>query len=161
MQDKNISPSMFIGIQGDGYISFGSGQPDLPPPERVFKILPNYRQFKYGLIQGQENLRKALSKQKQFENSDKDIISFISDYRSKGVKYTICTDISKDGMLMGPSTALYKEILDQVKIKLIASGGISTTKDIEKVRETGCEGVIIGKAVYEGKITLKELGRQC
>ena len=72
MQDKNISPSMFIGIQGDGYISFGSGQPDLPPPERVFKILPNYRQFKYGLIQGQENLRKALSKQKQFENSDKD-----------------------------------------------------------------------------------------
>ncbi|HLC97076.1 MAG TPA: pyridoxal phosphate-dependent aminotransferase [Candidatus Nanoarchaeia archaeon] len=64
------SPSIFIGIQGDGYISFGSGQPDLPPPERVFKILPSYRQFKYGLIQGQVNLREALSK--QFKGSDED-----------------------------------------------------------------------------------------
>ncbi|MBU0628599.1 MAG: pyridoxal phosphate-dependent aminotransferase [Nanoarchaeota archaeon] len=71
MQEK-LSPSMFIGIQGDDYISFGSGQPDLPPPERVFKILPDYRQFKYGLIQGQENLRNALSKQNQFKGSDKD-----------------------------------------------------------------------------------------
>ena len=71
MQDK-LHASMFIGVQGDGIISFGSGQPDLPPPERVYKILPEYRQFKYGLIQGQENLRSALSKQKGFEGSDKD-----------------------------------------------------------------------------------------
>lgn len=71
MQDKLQSPSMFIGVQGNGIISFGSGQPDLPPPEGVFKILPTYRQFKYGLIQGQENLRDALSKQKGFEGSDK------------------------------------------------------------------------------------------
>lgn len=69
MQDKLQSPSMFIGVQGNDIISFGSGQPDLPPPERVFKILPTYRQFKYGLIQGQENLRNALSK--RLENSDK------------------------------------------------------------------------------------------
>jgi len=66
------SPSMFIGIKGNDYISFGSGQPDLPPPERVFKILPTYKQFKYGFIQGQDNLRTALSKEKQFKNSDKD-----------------------------------------------------------------------------------------
>jgi len=95
------------------------------------------------------------------ENSDKEIMGFISDYRSKGVKYTICTDIQKDGMLEGPSTALYKEILGSVKINLIASGGISSIKDIEDVREAGCEGAIIGKAVYEGRITLKELGKQC
>src|SRR3989338_8430108 len=76
IKDKNeLSVAMFIGVEGKGIISFGSGQPDLPPPEMVFKILPNYRQFKYGLIQGQENLRKALSKQEQFKNSDKD--SFI------------------------------------------------------------------------------------
>ena len=56
---------------------------------------------------------------------------------------------------------LYKEILEAVKINLIASGGISSVKDIEDVREAGCEGVIIGKAVYEGKLTLKELGKQC
>lgn len=95
------------------------------------------------------------------ETSDKEIIGFISDYRSKGVKYTICTDIKKDGMLQGPSTAMYKEILNKVKINLIASGGISSVKDIEDVREAGCEGVIIGKAVYEGKITLKELSNLC
>jgi phosphoribosylformimino-5-aminoimidazole carboxamide ribotide isomerase len=88
------------------------------------------------------------------ENSDKEIISFIADY-------AICTDIQKDGMLQGPSTALYKEILGSVKINLIASGGISSLKDIEEVRVAGCEGAIIGKAVYEGKITLNELGRQC
>jgi phosphoribosylformimino-5-aminoimidazole carboxamide ribotide isomerase len=56
---------------------------------------------------------------------------------------------------------LYKEILGSVKISLIASGGISSIKDIEAVREAGCEGVIIGKAFYEGKITLKELGKLC
>ena len=64
-------------------------------------------------------------------------------------------------MLQGPSTDLYKEILGSVKINLIASGGISSVKDIEDVRDAGCEGAIIGKAVYEGKLTLNELGRQC
>jgi phosphoribosylformimino-5-aminoimidazole carboxamide ribotide isomerase len=95
------------------------------------------------------------------ETSDKEIISFISEYRAKGVKYTICTDINKDGMLQGPSTALYKDILKEVKINLIASGGISSIRDIEDIQEAGCEGVIIGKAIYEGKITLKELGKLC
>jgi phosphoribosylformimino-5-aminoimidazole carboxamide ribotide isomerase len=113
------------------------------------------------LILGADCIDRKVSTGGWLENSDKDIISFISDYRSKGVKYTICTDIKKDGMLQGPSIELYKEILSSVKINLIASGGISTIKDIVVVREAGCEGVIIGKAVYEGKITLKELGRQC
>ncbi|MCX6798918.1 MAG: pyridoxal phosphate-dependent aminotransferase, partial [Candidatus Diapherotrites archaeon] len=63
------SPSMFIGLQGKGLISFGSGQPDLPPPEEVYHILPGYRDFKYGLVQGQLNLRQALSKQGQFRGS--------------------------------------------------------------------------------------------
>ena len=66
---KPISgPSAFIGLNGSGMISFGSGQPDLPPPEEVYKILPAYRDFRYGLIQGQINLRQELAK--QFENSD-------------------------------------------------------------------------------------------
>ncbi|MEI6048086.1 MAG: 1-(5-phosphoribosyl)-5-[(5-phosphoribosylamino)methylideneamino]imidazole-4-carboxamide isomerase [Bacteroidota bacterium] len=95
------------------------------------------------------------------ENSEIDIISFISDYRSKGVKYTICTDIKKDGMLQGPSTALYKEILGSVKTGLIASGGISSIKNIEDLREAGCEGAIIGKAVFEGRLTFEKLGRLC
>ncbi|MCX6321091.1 MAG: 1-(5-phosphoribosyl)-5-[(5-phosphoribosylamino)methylideneamino]imidazole-4-carboxamide isomerase [Bacteroidia bacterium] len=113
------------------------------------------------LILGADCIDRKVSTNGWAETSDKDIISFISDYRSKGVKYTICTDIKKDGMLQGPSTAMYKEILDKVKINLIASGGITSIKDLEDLREVGCEGAIIGKAVYEGKITLKELGRQC
>ncbi len=113
------------------------------------------------LILGADCFNRRVSTGGWAETSDKDIISFLSDYRSKGVKYTICTDIAKDGMLQGPSVSLYKEILDSVKINLIASGGISTVKDIEDLRETGCNGAIIGKAVYEGKITLKKLGEQC
>jgi phosphoribosylformimino-5-aminoimidazole carboxamide ribotide isomerase len=95
------------------------------------------------------------------EKSETDIIDFISLYKSRGIKYAICTDIDKDGMLSGPSTKLYKEILGKVEIKLIASGGIASLKDIDDLREAGCEGVIIGKAMYEGKLTLKELGNIC
>lgn len=113
------------------------------------------------LILGADCIDRKVSTSGWLEKSNRDIISFITDYRKKGVKYTICTDIKKDGMLQGPSTDLYKEILSSVKINLIASGGISTVKDIEDVRDAGCEGAIIGKAVYEGKLTLNELGRQC
>ncbi|HEY5471166.1 MAG TPA: 1-(5-phosphoribosyl)-5-[(5-phosphoribosylamino)methylideneamino]imidazole-4-carboxamide isomerase [Bacteroidales bacterium] len=113
------------------------------------------------LILGADFINRKVSTGGWLENSDKDIISFIADYKSKGVKYTICTDIKKDGMLQGPSTDLYLELLASVKINLIASGGITTFKDIDKLRLAGCEGAIIGKAIYEGKITLKELGKQC
>src|SRR5664279_205591 len=100
------------------------------------------------LILGADCFGRKVSTSGWLETSDKEIIAFISEYRSKGVKYTICTDISKDGMLQGPAVKLYKEILSSVKIKLIASGGISSLKDIEDVKESGCEGVIIGKAFY-------------
>jgi phosphoribosylformimino-5-aminoimidazole carboxamide ribotide isomerase len=113
------------------------------------------------LILGADCINRKVSTGGWAENSDKDVISFISDFKSNGVKYTICTDIAKDGMLQGPSINLYKEILKAVKVNLIASGGISSLKDIEELRKAGCEGAIIGKAVYEGKITLKELGKQC
>jgi phosphoribosylformimino-5-aminoimidazole carboxamide ribotide isomerase len=113
------------------------------------------------LILGADFIDRKVSSGGWLENSDKDIISFITDYKSKGVKYTICTDIKKDGMLQGPSTDLYIELLAAVKINLIASGGITSLKDIEKLRKAGCEGAIIGKAVYEGKISLKELAALC
>ena len=113
------------------------------------------------LILGADFINRKISAGGWLEKTDIDVVSFVSDYRSKGVKYTICTDIRKDGMLQGPSTALYKEILDEVKVSLIASGGISSMKDIEDLRNAGCEGAIIGKAFYEGKITLKELAEQC
>ncbi len=73
--EKITSPSIFIGQEGNGIISFGSGQPDMPPPEEVYKILPEYRAFKYGLIQGQENLREALSEQYHNATADSFIIT--------------------------------------------------------------------------------------
>ncbi len=95
------------------------------------------------------------------EVSEKDIISFISEYYAAGIKYAICTDAEKDGMLKGPSTKIYKEILTEVNINLIASGGISSIKDIEDIKTAGCEGVIVGKAVYEGRIKLNALTTIC
>ncbi len=93
--------------------------------------------------------------------SEKDIVSFVSAYCSLGVRYSICTDVESDGMMTGPAIDLYKEILKSVRINLIASGGISSVKDIEDIKDAGCEGVIVGKAVYEGRIKLKELSSLC
>jgi phosphoribosylformimino-5-aminoimidazole carboxamide ribotide isomerase len=92
------------------------------------------------------------------EESTLELIPFIKGYQDKGIQYVICTDISKDGMLQGPSFDMYKEILSETKdIKLIASGGISTFDELPRLAENGCEGVIIGKAIYEHKISLKQL----
>ncbi|MCP4884849.1 MAG: 1-(5-phosphoribosyl)-5-[(5-phosphoribosylamino)methylideneamino]imidazole-4-carboxamide isomerase [Flavobacteriales bacterium] len=92
------------------------------------------------------------------EESKEELIPFIAAYQKEGVSYVICTDISKDGMLEGPSFSLYKRILDQVpEIKLIASGGISHFDELPQLAEMGCEGTIIGKAIYEERISLRQL----
>jgi phosphoribosylformimino-5-aminoimidazole carboxamide ribotide isomerase len=92
------------------------------------------------------------------EESSLELIPFITDYQKKGIQYVICTDISKDGMLQGPSFEVYSAILSSVNsLQLIASGGISTYEEIPRLAENGCEGVIIGKAIYENKISLKQL----
>ncbi|WP_439128853.1 1-(5-phosphoribosyl)-5-[(5-phosphoribosylamino)methylideneamino]imidazole-4-carboxamide isomerase [Polaribacter sp.] len=99
------------------------------------------------------------------EESRLELIPFITDYQQKGIQYVICTDISKDGMLQGPSFDVYHDILSNTVIssavekslKLIASGGISSFEEIPKLAKNGCEGVIIGKAIYENKISLKQL----
>ncbi|WP_085536332.1 1-(5-phosphoribosyl)-5-[(5-phosphoribosylamino)methylideneamino]imidazole-4-carboxamide isomerase [Massilibacteroides vaginae] len=94
------------------------------------------------------------------ETTDLELIPFIQDYYKKGVTKVICTDISKDGMLEGPSVELYKEIREAVGyIHVIASGGVSSIDDIEKLREAGIPSVIFGKAIYEGRIQLKDLLR--
>jgi phosphoribosylformimino-5-aminoimidazole carboxamide ribotide isomerase len=95
------------------------------------------------------------------ENSNSDIVDFIYEYEKKGATYCIVTDIDKDGMLAGPSFPLYEEILAQSNINLIASGGITTIDDVLKLKEMSCEGVIIGKAIYEGTIKLEQLKSLC
>lgn len=94
------------------------------------------------------------------EETSIDILSFISDYNTEGISKVICTDISKDGMLQGPSIELYKEILNILSdIYLIASGGVSSFQDILDLEEAGVPAVILGKAIYENRITLKELSK--
>ncbi|WP_340063140.1 1-(5-phosphoribosyl)-5-[(5-phosphoribosylamino)methylideneamino]imidazole-4-carboxamide isomerase [Ascidiimonas aurantiaca] len=92
------------------------------------------------------------------ETSNLALIPFIEGYVKKGISYVICTDISKDGMLQGPAIPLYQKILNEFPdLKLIASGGISSMNELPVLQQAGCEGVIIGKAIYEGHISLKQL----
>jgi len=109
------------------------------------------------------------------EESDKKLIPFVKDYHKKGIRYIICTDIKKDGMLAGPAIELYQRLLEETKlnktvvsmsgvedvkipgINLIASGGIAHFEDLQALQEIGCEGAILGKAIYENKISLERL----
>ena len=109
------------------------------------------------LILGADCLDRKVKTSGWLENSNLDVIDFIQSYQKKGITDVICTDISKDGMLEGPSFELYKEILNQSEVSLISSGGISSIQDLDDLKALGCSGAIIGKALYEGKITLKEL----
>lgn len=115
---------------------------------------------KYGaekILLGADSKNRMIATNGWLEDSDIDVVEFISEYEKKGIKYVVCTDIAKDGMLNGTSTELYCEILEKTGVNLIASGGISSIQDLEDMKKIGCEGVIVGKAIYEEKITFKEL----
>ncbi|SHK48790.1 1-(5-phosphoribosyl)-5-[(5-phosphoribosylamino)methylideneamino] imidazole-4-carboxamide isomerase [Chishuiella changwenlii] len=109
------------------------------------------------IILGADAKDRKIATHGWLETSELDVIDFINEYQTQGIEYVICTDISKDGMLQGTSNDLYKEILKNTNIKLIASGGVSSIDDLIKVKELGCEGAILGKAIYEGRIELKEV----
>ena len=119
---------------------------------------------KYGsekIILGADCKDRKIATNGWLEASELDVVDFINDYELKGIQYVICTDIAKDGMLQGTSNELYTEIISKSNVKLIASGGVSSMQDLELVNAIGCEGVILGKAIYEGNITLKELQKLC
>jgi len=119
---------------------------------------------KYGskkIILGADCSNRKIATNGWLEISDKDVVDYIKSYEIVGIRNVICTDISKDGMLQGTSNELYTEILQKTTVNLIASGGVSSIDDLIKVKEIGCEAVIIGKAIYKRKITLKELQQLC
>lgn len=92
------------------------------------------------------------------QQTDMHIDDFLTNYLQKGVQHFFCTDIAKDGMMQGPSTALYQKLLEKHQgLQLIASGGIRHMADVETMKNIGMAGAIIGKAIYEGKIDLKTL----
>jgi len=124
-------------------------------PEFCFQLIKKYGAEK--IILGADCENKKIKTSGWLEESNQDVIDFILNYQKNGIKNVICTDISKDGMLQGASEDLYIEILDITNTKLIASGGISCIEDVCKMKEIGCSGTIIGKAIYEGNISLKQL----
>ncbi|WP_455496909.1 1-(5-phosphoribosyl)-5-[(5-phosphoribosylamino)methylideneamino]imidazole-4-carboxamide isomerase [Coprobacter sp.] len=127
-------------------------------PELFLSWLHKFGTDKIILGADAKNQKIAVSGWK--ESSDKELIPFVERYIKSGVRKVITTDISKDGMLEGPSIDLYKKMTSEISdIYLIASGGVSSVKDIEKLYEAGIPAVIFGKALYEGRITLKELLR--
>lgn len=92
------------------------------------------------------------------EESQQELIPFLENYIEKGINKVLCTDISRDGMLQGPATDLYKQVMEAFpNIQLIASGGVSSIADIDALDKAGIPAVVFGKAFYEGKITMKGL----
>lgn len=92
------------------------------------------------------------------EQSERELMPFLADYMDKGVRYTICTDVSKDGLLQGSAVSLYREIRTEFpELRLIASGGITNMEELEELHNIGCYGAIIGKAIYEGHLTMADL----
>ncbi|WP_166966529.1 1-(5-phosphoribosyl)-5-[(5-phosphoribosylamino)methylideneamino]imidazole-4-carboxamide isomerase [Yeosuana marina] len=150
-------------------IAFNSGAKQITGGSIAVKDPETFESWisKYGatkIILGADSDNGKVSISGWMEQSKEDVIPFIKAYQRKSIQYVICTDISKDGMLEGPSAELYKQIIDECSnsssgqsIKLIASGGISTIEEIPMLKELGCEGVIIGKAIYENRISLKQL----
>lgn len=92
------------------------------------------------------------------EQSELELLPFLEAFFQKGIRYTICTDISKDGLLQGTSLELYQEIRSELpELELIASGGVTTMDDIHRLKELGCFGAIVGKAIYEGHISVAQI----
>ena len=153
----------------DLHIAFNSGAKQITGGSIAVKDADTFNGWisKYGsekIILGADCNNEKIAVSGWQEESELNVIPFIKDFQEKGIKYVICTDIAKDGMLEGPSFELYKQILSEChseqseeSLKLIASGGISTFEELPKLKELGCEGVIIGKAIYENRISLKEI----
>ncbi|PZU80441.1 MAG: 1-(5-phosphoribosyl)-5-[(5-phosphoribosylamino)methylideneamino]imidazole-4-carboxamide isomerase [Chryseobacterium sp.] len=125
-------------------------------PELFLEILKKYGPEK--IILGADARKEKIAVSGWLEECETNIYDFIKEKTESGIKYVISTDIDKDGMLEGAAFDLYQKIIaENPDIKLIASGGITSVEDLEKVKSIGCEGAIIGKALYENRITINEL----
>lgn len=153
------------GIQSDKdiQIAFSSGAQMVTGGSIAIKNKDLFTSWikKYGsgnVILGADCKDKKIAISGWQESTEVDIISFIEDYKKEGIRKVVCTDIAKDGMLQGPSIELYKEIIAaHPDIYMIASGGIGSFQDILNLEKANIPAVILGKAIYENKVSLKEL----
>lgn len=123
-------------------------------PKKVVRWIQKYGADK--LIVGADIIGENIAINGWLDSSSRMIFEFLDFYLKNGARRVICTDVSKDGMLEGPSLPIYQKIVKQFpSLELVASGGVSSKEDIELLEKIGCESVIVGKAFYEGKIELK------
>lgn len=156
------------GVQSDQdiRIAFDSGASQITAGSVVIKNEPLFLEWlnRYGaedIILGADCRNGLVATNGWLNTSGFAVVEFIKKYTNLGITRVISTDIAKDGMLQGPSLELYKAVLKECKVDLIASGGISSIRDLIALKELGCKGAIIGKAIYEGTITLNELKDLC
>jgi len=127
-------------------------------PDRFASWIKRYGNRK--IILGADAKNRKIAINGWQTTTDKELIPYIEAYQKQGIRTVICTDISRDGMLQGPATDLYREIRETLpEIYLIASGGVNSVSDIELLATAGIPAVIFGKAIYEGRIQLKDLTR--
>jgi phosphoribosylformimino-5-aminoimidazole carboxamide ribotide isomerase len=125
-------------------------------PERFLGWLQQYGPEKIILGADVKNGKVAVSGWQ--EESQEELFPFLERYLAAGIRYAICTEVSRDGLLQGSDQQLYLDIIERFPdLELIASGGVTTVDEVDALRESGCFGAIIGKAIYEGKIVLKDL----
>jgi len=155
-----------IRTDEDAHIAFESGASQITggsiaikKPEIFLNWLHTYGADK--IILGADCKNRHIATDGWLNTSSMDVVQFIQEYQQKGITNVTCTDIAKDGMLQGPSLLLYQEIIAGCDVSLIASGGVSSIEDVRELESLGCSGVIIGKALYENKISLKELEALC
>lgn len=151
---KNTQSIKSVFSAGASMISLGSVI--VKSPELFSKWVIDYGADKF--LPGADVLDRKIKIYGWKENTDIDIFNFIENLLQLNIAKIFCTDISKDGMMQGPSIDLYKEIIQQFpSLQLIASGGISCYEDLVVLRDAGCSGAIIGKAFYENNISLQQI----
>ena len=150
-KDKDLN---IVFESGAAYATIGSLA--VKEPDTFLEWLRVYGADKF--ILGADVKSEKIAVAGWLETTDINIYDFLQDYISKGILQSFCTDVSKDGKLEGPSIELYKNIVKKFpSLYFIASGGVSCLDDLTALKELGCSGAIVGKAIYEGRIALKDL----
>jgi phosphoribosylformimino-5-aminoimidazole carboxamide ribotide isomerase len=151
---KNINDISNVFNAGASIITIGSIA--VKHPELLEEWLMEFGADK--VLIGADVLNEKIKINGWIEDGGSTVFQFFGSMLALGVQNIFCTDISKDGMMKGPSVNLYKKLIEAFQgVNLIASGGVSKIEDVMALKQIGCKGIIIGKAIYEGKIKLSDL----
>lgn len=164
-QETQLAVDFGGGIQADTEIekAFALGVSQVTGGSIAVKNSILFQEWisKYGaekIILGADAKNRKIAVGGWEETTSMDLIPFVKSYVEKGIRYVICTDVAKDGLLQGPALDLYSDLMQENPgIRLIASGGVSSVSDLEALEKIGVYGAIVGKAYYEGRVSLEEM----